>query len=260
LITNDDGIHSPGLHAAAAAVIDVADLLLVAPSRQQSGMARSWPITPHSGVITETPLIIKDQQVMGYSVTGSPAQAVSHAVWELADRQPNLCISGINYGENVGSALNISGTVGAAFEAASYGIPALAMSLMAEVTLYHTEYYAVMDWVAAEYFTALFAGFLLDNGLPEEASVLNVNIPHGATVLTPIRQTRQSKQEYFVLRQPGERDFAKPFQFGLGIEIDEATVEPDSDIRAVAIDEVISATPLTWSMTANCELKLPDVD
>ena len=92
LITNDDGIHSPGLAAAACAAADLADILIVAPHTQQTGMARAFPRTEDAGIIEEEWIQINGQEVRGYGVHGSPALAVAHGVLELAERKPDLCI------------------------------------------------------------------------------------------------------------------------------------------------------------------------
>ena len=126
LLTNDDGIKSPGLAAAAAALDPIGELLIVAPTEQQSGTGRSMPV--HSdGRLFETTISANGQTWNAFSANATPAQAVQHAVLELAERKPALAVSGINFGENVGLGVTISGTVGAALEAAAHRIPALAV-------------------------------------------------------------------------------------------------------------------------------------
>src|SRR4030067_821485 len=93
---------------------------------------------------------------------------------------PALCGSGINYGENVGTGITASGTVGAALEAAALGVPALAVSL--EVAQeYHLTYSEDVDFSAAAFFTGYFARLLLDKKFPEDAHVLKVDVPSDAT-------------------------------------------------------------------------------
>ena len=120
LLTNDDGIDSPGLHAVMEAVADLGELLVVAPISQQTAAGRSYPIAL-SKAIHQTEIYYNGQQYPAYKVDASPAQAVTLAVRELATRPIDLCISGINYGENLGSGVTISGTVGAALDAACFG-------------------------------------------------------------------------------------------------------------------------------------------
>jgi len=250
LITNDDGLMSPGLLAAAEAVADLGDLLLVAPKDQQTSMSHAFPKGKTVGSIERVELLVGNKKIGCYAIDGSPAQSVSHAVLELSDRLPSLCISGINYGENLGLGLSISGTVGAAFEADAYDIPAIAASLQADVSTQHSSEYAELDWNAAKYFTRLLAKKILEEGLPSPISVLNLNIPHGATEETEVVRTTQSRQQYFVYLRPGPRDIAQPFKFAVDIVVDENTLEPDSDIQALIYDRKVSVTPLTWVMTA----------
>src|SRR5690606_9026913 len=122
-----------------------------------------------------------------YGVDGTPAQAVQHGVLELAPRQPALVISGINYGENTGNGVTVSGTVGAALEAASLGIPALAVSQQTPKDL-HLTYSPDVDFRAAAYFSRLFGEWLLnENTRPDDVDLLKVEVPLGATFETPWR-------------------------------------------------------------------------
>src|SRR5258707_882790 len=128
LLTNDDGIRSPGLWAAASALAALGRVTVAAPREQSSGMGRSLPNTS-SGIIQEEKIEVNGQEWKVHAVDGSPAQAVLHAVLEIMPQKPDLVVSGINYGENVGLGVTISGTVGAAMEGASLGFPSLAGSL-----------------------------------------------------------------------------------------------------------------------------------
>ena len=127
LLTNDDGVHSFGLHAAVAACEPLGDLLVVAPIAQQTAAGRSKPVSS-TGRLTRVEIHVHDRIIPAYGVDASPAQAVEHALFELAPRPVDLVVSGINYGENVGEGLAVSGTLGAALEGASFGIPAIAIS------------------------------------------------------------------------------------------------------------------------------------
>src|ERR1700683_5081724 len=138
LVTNDDGLLSPGLHAAAEAVADLGDLLLAAPATQQTAMSRAFVRDADSGVVERVELNIAGRTVPGYAISGSPVMAVTHAVLELAERPIGLCVSGINYGENIGGTIGVSGTVGAAFEADSLGIPSIAAAITAQISEWRT--------------------------------------------------------------------------------------------------------------------------
>ena len=258
LITNDDGILSPGLRAAAVAVKHLGDLLIVEPRYQQTSMSRSFPKGDGIGIIEKISLEIEGTTHVGYAVHGSPAQAVSHAVLELTSRKPDLCLVGINYGENLGTGLFPSGTIGAAFEASTYGIPGLGVNLEASIEMQHSSDYNPLDWKTAMHFTSYFADLILNEGLPKEIGVLNVNIPITATPETPIRKTRQSMQDYFVFKKPSNRDFSKGFRLQTEVKIDEASLEPDSDIKACILDRVVSVTPLTQDITARIKWGKPE--
>jgi 5'-nucleotidase len=249
LITNDDGIYSPGLKAAAEAVRELGDLMIAAPRHQQTSMSRAFPKADDLGVIEIVELEISHAKRTAYAIHGSPAFAVSHAVLELCDRRPALCISGINYGENLGLSVFPSGTIGAALEADTYDIPALAVSLEASIDMQHSSEYNPLDWEVAKYFTAHFAANILRDGLPRRTALLNVNIPRTAKPDTEIRITHQSRQNYFVFRKPEPRDFSKSFRLRVETEVDYETLESDSDIKAFVVDRVVSVTPLTWDLT-----------
>src|SRR4030067_275697 len=133
LLTNDDGIQSPGLWAAAEALSTLGFVHVAAPSDQFSGAGRSLP-SHSSGIISPQQVSVHGKEWTVYGVGGTPAQAVLHAVLEILPTPPKLVVSGINYGENVGTGITVSGTVGAALEAASLGIPALAVSLETPVS------------------------------------------------------------------------------------------------------------------------------
>src|SRR5258708_18722468 len=157
LLTNDDGIHSPGLKAAAEAVAHLGDVLIVAPRYQQTAMSRSLPVAPDMGIIETFPLEIAGQTLTIYGVHGSPAQAVKHAILELAPRKPSLCVSGINYGENLGASITVSGTVGAAIAASTHRLPSLALSTETDIDIHQSDTYGHLNWETASYFTAHFA-------------------------------------------------------------------------------------------------------
>src|SRR5512137_2566736 len=150
LLTNDDGIRSPGLWAAAETLSDLGYVTVAAPREQSSGMGRSLPSTS-DGIIRPEVLTVCGRDWTVYAVGGSPAQAVLHALLEIMPKRPDLVVSGINYGENVGTGVTISGTVGAAMEAAAMGLPALAMSLETD-TSHHFTYSRQVDFAVSAYF------------------------------------------------------------------------------------------------------------
>jgi len=161
LLTNDDGIQSPGLGAAAEALSELGFVHVVAPRLQSSGTGRSLPNSSDGKISTQILRVhAKDWTV--YAVGGTPAQAVLHGVLEVIGTKPALVVSGINYGENLGTAVTASGTIGAALEAATMGVPALAISLQVP-TNYQLSYSRQIDFSTSAYFTTYFGRLLLAN-------------------------------------------------------------------------------------------------
>ncbi len=249
LLTNDDGIRSPGLQAAAEAICDLGDLLIVAPATQQTGMGRAITAAG-GGVVTAESLRVGCQDVTVYALTCSPALAVTYGTLALAERRPDLVVSGINYGENLGTSVTVSGTVGAALQAAELGIPGLAVSLEVDRE-YHYNHGDGVHWAAAAHFTRQFTQAILRAQLPFDVDVLKLDVPAEATAETPWRLTRQSRQPYYRVLPPAQRLGPGPMvRLGYEVYINWATLEPDSDIYAFARDRVVSVTPLSQDLTA----------
>ncbi len=250
-LTNDDGIASPGLEAAARAVLGLGELLIVAPSTQQTAMGRSFRCRKDA-LLEPIAYAVDGHPVRAFHAEGTPATVVRHALQVLClERLPDLLISGINYGENVGTSISASGTVGAAIEAASMGIPALAAAR--QVHPDHFMDHGEQDWAAAEHFLGLFARRLLDTPLPFDVDLLKIDVPEGATVDTPWRLSRLSRQRYFqmVLEAPSLES-----RMGDGrivVDIDHGKLEADSDIHAMAVDRVVAVTPLSLDATSRAD-------
>jgi len=247
VLTNDDGVNSPGLIAAARALAPLGWVLVAAPREQQTSAGRSMPASADGAIDALRKLINGDHWEV-YAVGGSPAQAVQRALLVLSDRRPDLLVAGINYGENVGSGVTISGTVGAALEAASFGVPALAVSLEMDVH-YHLSHSHKVDFTAAMHFTRFFAERLLTLSRPHDVDVLKVDVPGNADSQTEWRVTRQSRQNYWTPINPDEGNRLQYRQ-----EIDFNTLEQDSDIYAIASAGVVSVTPVSLDLTARVSL------
>lgn len=248
LLTNDDGIQSPGLHAAAKVLKGLGELLVVAPSTQQTAMGRSFT-GRKCATFEPYPLELDGEPVRAFGLEASPASVVRHALQALcADRMPDLIVSGINYGENVGSCITCSGTVGAAYEGAGHGIPALAMALQMHpsLVLEHGE----ANWDTAAHFTRLFAERLLATPMPADVDVIKVDVPEGADVNTPWRLTRLSRQRYFFmdLEAPHAGSAIGDARFTTRVEHD--TLESDSDVHALIQDKIVAVTPLSLDLTS----------
>lgn len=245
LVTNDDGISSPGLRAAAQAAATLGDVVVCAPREEQTGMSRAFTSLPLTGVIEEIDLGIESRyRLRSFAVVGTPAQAVSYAVIELLERLPDLCISGINFGENVGSTVTCSGTVGAAWEADSYGVQSVAISLRVEAAdTPHT-----VSWDASMALCSKLGKLILDGKIPKAVSLLNINVPRDANGETEIRRTIDSRQPLWVFGTPERVSLDTPTRLPLYREIDDSTLEPDSDIQALLEDGVVSVTPIASSL------------
>ena len=250
LITNDDGIHSPGLKAAARAAMALGECWVVAPATQQTAMGRS--ITGRQNATLEpVDFHVDGVALRAFACEGSPASVLGHALQVLCPgRRPDLVISGINYGENMGSSITASGTVGAAVEAASWGIPALAASQQMDPSSFFQ--HDQQDWAAAEHFLRSFAQRLLAHTLPFDVDLLKIDVPKGATSETPWRLGRLSRQRYveMVLDQPTLASQLGDYR--LTIQVDAAALEPGSDIHSLR-DRVVAVTPLSLDATSRTD-------
>lgn len=252
LLTNDDGIQSPGLWAAAAALAALGRVTVAAPQEQSSGMGRSLPSTS-SGIIREEKLHVNGQEWVVYAVNGSPAQAVQHAVLEIMPKKPDMVVSGINYGENVGYGTTISGTVGAAMEAAAQGLPALAISLEAPQE-YHLSYSREVDFSVSAHFTALFARLLLQKKMPRDVHLLKVDVPSGATVDTPWAVTKVAHQGYYEPIAPSRASWSVKGPLGYKQAAVFEGEDQDSDVVVLRQKRLVSVTPISLDMTSRVDL------
>lgn len=248
LLTNDDGIHSPGLWTAAKALSELGFVNVVAPRDQFSGAGRSLPLTS-DGTIHRQSMQVNGQVWSVYAVGGTPAQAVLHAVLEILPQKPDLVVSGINYGENLGTGITISGTVGAALEAAALGIPALAISLETDQE-YHLTHSPDIDFSTAGYFAAFFSRLLIERCLPPDVHVLKVDIPSDATPETPWEITRLSRITYYEPLPPSRKSWDQPGIVGYRVSGDPSHDAEDTDVYVLRVKRHVSVTPLSLDMTS----------
>jgi 5'-nucleotidase len=252
LLTNDDGIKSPGLWAAAEALSELGYVTVVAPRDQSSGMGRSLPVTS-DGIIQEERLQIKGQDWPVYAVGGTPAQAVLHGILEIMPQKPDLIVSGINYGSNLGTGITISGTLGAAMEAAALGFRALAVSLETAQE-HHLTYSREVDFSAAAHFTLQFARFLVEKPPFPDVDLLKVDVPRAATPNTPWALTRLAKQRYYDPVAPERKSWSVPGAVGYREAPDLKEESSDSDVFAVRNKHQVSVTPISLDMTSRVDL------
>ncbi len=252
LITNDDGIASKGLRCAAEACEPLGEVLICAPTVQQSGTGRSMPATSEGRIFSQD-VLINGHTITGYAVEGTPAQVVQHGLFEIAERPVNLVVSGINYGENLGEGVTVSGTIGATLESASFKVPSIAISLETRKE-YHYSLSDEIDFSVAAYFLRVFARRVLEQGLPPQTGILKIEVPSTATPQTEWRWTRLSQVRYFLPVKPHRRRPTDPGPLGYEAITSFDHVERDSDVWAVRIDRVVAVTPLTTDFTAPIDL------
>lgn len=230
LATNDDGVYSPGLTILAKAVRELGDVYVVAPDREQSAVSHA--LTLHR------PLLVEQVMDRVFAVNGTPTDCVNLAVGGLLPRMPDIVVSGINKGGNLGDDVTYSGTVSAAFEAALIGLPAIAVSMVAR-----------QDFIfqgAAE-FAARLARVILDKGLGK-GTLLNVNVPNlPPSEIRGVKVTRQGRRIYggSVLERIDPR--GKKY-YWIGGEVENWVESPDADHEAVR-QGYISVTPLKLDLT-----------
>jgi 5'-nucleotidase len=246
LIVNDDGIASPGLKAAAKAVRGLGKIIVVAPAMQQSGVGRSISLFSPVGITRSSAL-----KVEIYSIAGTPADAVIIGIHGILKKRPDLLVSGINMGENMSSEATTSGTVGAALEGASQGVPAVAISLHTGKEFSFDEGEG-LDFTQAEKVLRTLARHVLGNGLPKGVDLLNVNVPYG--VKKPrIRITRLARRMYTTRVQERSDPRGRIYYWIDGDAIYDA--EEGTDVHAVRVEECVSITPLKLDLTSMESLK-----
>lgn len=255
LLTNDDGIESPGLWAAAVTLSEIGDLTIAAPRSQATSASRSMPITS-DGIIEKRAIQYQGKTWTAYAVGGSPAQVVIHSLEEILSEPPDLVVSGINYGQNVGYSSSVSGTVGAAIEAAASGIPGLAVSLQVTNMEHVYNHSTSVDFTAAGFFTAKFARLMLKEQLPFDVDILKVEIPIEATFETDWNLVRTARHRGW--RNAVQRDgnsWTTPARINGGVIIPEPTEIPhDTDVYTLYYEKKVAVSPLSLDPTSRTKL------
>lgn len=251
LLTNDDGINSPGLWIAAEALSSLGFVWVAAPREQSSGMGRSMPPTS-DGIITTQTIQIHGKDWTIHAVGGTPAQTVQHAILEIMPSPPDLVVAGINYGTNFGTGVTISGTIGAALEGASHGIPALAISLETEHK-YHYGLSQEVDFKTSAHFTQYFAKQLLKKKFPEDVHMLKIEVPSDATIETRWQLTRLSRLRFYLPTAPQRKSWAEPGSTGYAQIPDASTFAQDTDVHAVIVKREVAVTPISMDLTSRVD-------
>ena len=252
LLTNDDGIKSPGLWAAAEALDKLGFVTVIAPREQSSGTGRSFS-SSDDGLAYKEKLMVNGKEWTVHALGGTPAMAVLYGIFDLIPGKPDLIVSGINYGLNVGSGVTVSGTVGAALEGAAADIPSLAVSLETEKE-YHTSYSQEIDFTSAGFFTGYFARLLLAKNMPPDVGVLKVEVPADATRDTPWQITRLSPLRFYEPIPSEDKADRGVKTLGYEIAHDYRQSPPGTDSHTVVNQRNVAVTPLSLDLTSRVDL------
>lgn len=240
LVCNDDGIDAPGIFALVQELKKTAQVSVVAPDKQQSAVGHA--ITMHYPLRVIP--FLKNNELFGYAVDGTPADAVKIAVRSLLKIRPDLVLSGINHGSNTAINILYSGTVSAATEGTILGIPSIAVSLTT---------YEEPDFSYAAKFAARLAAMVIEKGLPE-GTLLNVNVPavpEGEVRGVMITRQGTSKWDdtFEVRRDPANREY---FWLKGSMQV----TDTDADVDQVAIkNNMVSVTPIHYDLTDRAMLQ-----
>ena len=236
LITNDDGISSPGIRNLVEAVRELGKVVVVAPDKPQSGMGHAITI----GVPLRLNKVNVFEGIEAYQCTGTPVDCVKLAVDKVLHHKPDICLSGINHGANHSINVIYSGTMSAAVEAAIESIPSIGFSLL--------DYSLEADFTASRKYAHMIVKQLLESESLDKHTVLNVNIPI-ATVdevkgVKVCRQAYAKYEEDFLERvDPHGRKYY--WLTGEFVNFDEGT---DTDVWALA-NKYISIVPVQFDLT-----------
>lgn len=228
MISNDDGYHSEGIHVLADALDGLAEVWVVAPDRENSAVSHALTLS--------RPLRLTRMSDRHFTVDGTPTDSVTLGICQvLAENPPDLVVSGINFGANMGDDVHYSGTVSAAFEAVILGFPAIAFSLKLGEPF---------SWVHAASFARRLTARVLDRGLPS-GTLLNVNVPPGAPVGVAFTRLGQRRYTEGVVEDTDPRG-RTCFWIGGGDPVWEPI--EGTDFNAVG-HGFISVTPLQLDLT-----------
>ncbi|HQR32969.1 MAG TPA: 5'/3'-nucleotidase SurE [Blastocatellia bacterium] len=226
LVTNDDGYFSEGIAALAEALESVGEVTIVAPASEQSATAHSITLT--------RPLRVRQLGERRYSLDGTPTDCVLLAMTKILPERPDIVVSGINHGANLGDDVTYSGTVAGALEASIFKLPGIAVSLTARDG----------DFSHAAAFAAKLTERVLKEGLPK-GTILNVNVPPGE--IRGSRFTHQGSASSVSNILEGVDPRGKSY-YWIGVQKVSAHQDPYNDFTAIA-DGLVSISPLRTDLT-----------
>jgi len=241
LVTNDDGIHAPGLAVSEAIARKLTDdVWVVAPETEQSGASHSLTLS--------LPLRLREIDSRRFAVTGTPTDCVMMGTAHIMkDHAPTLVLSGVNRGSNIADDVTYSGTIAGAMEGCALGIPSIAMSQS-----YFSETDAEMNWASAEAHGPDLIKKLVAIGWPDDV-LININFPDCAPKdVKGIDITRQGKRDMQTAALERRVDARGRPYFWIGFKRVRSNPPAGTDLRAI-YDKRISVTPLHLNLT---ELKV----
>jgi 5'-nucleotidase len=234
LVTNDDGIDSAGIAALKESLIEIADVVVVAPHKEQSAVGH--------GITMQIPLRVfdyyKNGDFFGHAVMGTPADCVKMGIRNIVEGTPDLVISGINHGSNTAINIIYSGTVSAAREAAIMDIPSIAISVTS---------HSAKDFKYAGEVAKMLAKKVFEEGLPN-GTLLNVNVPNlPEEQIAGLIVTKQGKSKWDDIYEKRTDPYGKDYYWlkGALFEIDK---DLDTDQGAIR-QNYISVTPIHFDLT-----------
>lgn len=235
VLCNDDGFNADGIRSIYKELVKLSEVVIVAPETEQSAMGHAITLTQPIKVRK----LIENGEFIGYAVNGTPADCVKLATTALFEQPPEMVISGVNQGGNLGTCAIYSGTVSAATEASIEGIPAIAVSLNS---------FDNSDFGFAAEFGAKLAKIVLEKGLPDGVS-LNVNIPAVPhSEIKGVSITRQGKSRVIETFDKRVDPRKNTYYWYTGeMHIDE--VDEEADCFQVS-KNYISITPIHFDLTS----------
>ena len=234
LITNDDGIAAPGIHALVMAMKEIGDVVVVAPDSERSAVGHAITLSDPIRVVDFN----KNGLWSGFAVSGTPADCVKIAVGALLERRPSLVVSGINLGSNAGINVIYSGTVSAATEGTILGIPSIAVSL---TTCSNPIFQTASD------FAIKIAKTVLAKGLPKR-TLLNINVPNvPKSEIRGIQITRQGMANFAECFDK-RIDPRKRVYYWMDGQKEDVQADDDVDDEAIKKNK-ISITPIKYDLT-----------
>jgi|UniRef100_A0A7C4EKY0 5'-nucleotidase len=230
LVTNDDGFFSRGIQILAESLKELGQVYIVAPDRDRSSVSHA--LTMHR------PLRVDLIRENCYSVNGTPTDCIVVAVEKILPREPDLIVSGINKGANLGEDITYSGTVSAAIEGTILGVPSFAISLVGE---------RPFKYETASHYALKIARYILQRALPQD-TLLNVNVPNKPLQeIKGIKITKQGKRSY----ENSIHEIFSPWgekQYWIGGGVVSWQKMEGTDIQAI-MEGYVSVTPLHIDLT-----------